>query len=134
MYTLWAIGRPLLMMYGFKPFASLWLLSGVGSNLAGIYWPDIVAAAKKNNLISSSRTLGGEYKGGSIGASGALCGIAGFLSILNPSIAVQSVLFAGFSVYCIADNAVPELGHVEHLFGLASGAAYWFLRLRTRRF
>jgi len=122
------------MMYGFKPFASLWLLSGIGSNLAGIYWPDIVAAAKKNNLISSSRTLGGEHKGGSLGASGALCGMAGFLSFLVPSTAVQTALFAGFSVYCIAENAVPELGHVEHLFGLASGAAYWFLRLRTGRF
>lgn len=131
MYGLWSLGWPLVYLYGFRPFASLWLISGVGGSLVGIYGRDALYGVKKHAANSKVSRVSEDRH--SLGASGAISGMAGFMACVMPALRYQMVAFAGFSAFCISENWFPGLGHVEHLFGLASGLAFWFLRFRFGR-
>ncbi len=110
MWCLWDLGRLCESLYGRWTFAAIYLMTGVGGGLASVAW--------------NPRVL-------SVGASGAIFGLAGALiasfyfgEFSLPRVALQGTLrsllfFAGFNLFFGA--VVPGIDNACHLGGLVSG-------------
>jgi membrane associated rhomboid family serine protease len=138
MMALWSVGRPIVLLYGPVTFVSVWLAAGVGGGYLGINWPSIMDEAVKRKIISKSfgphKDSRLEETQGAVGASGSILGMIGVLTCAFPRVYLpQTLAIAGFSVICAAFDLIPELGHIGHLGGMATGAAWWLLFLRRRR-
>lgn len=80
--------------------------------------------------------------GGSVGASGAICGLTGMLLCYLPRLPIRlffvlpmplwlgELAFALGSGYCMATGYVPSVGHAGHLGGTAAGIAYYYALVR----
>ena len=132
------------------------LLHGIVGGFCGILFgsPDLLAehareAAKGDGRPTLGKTRGRAvaiaggsgslepHYGGSIGASGVLCGLTGTLLCLAPRMRVlvfflsaplwsTQLIFVVGSVYCMATGSVQLLGHAGHLGGMAAGVAYYY--------
>lgn len=117
MYVLFFFGTKLENWVGSSNFLKVFFISGVVGNIA--------------HLVYSS-FLG--YPVISMGASGAVCGILGALTILEPDMKIMlfpipipinlstaMVLFVIFEIACILFSILPTIGHDAHLGGLFAG-------------
>ena len=110
MYWLWVFGRQAESLYGHWTFAAIYLLSGLGGSVASIYWNPVVL---------------------SVGASGAVFGIAGALiasfylgEFSLPRSAVSGMLqnLVAFAVIILVFGAVSaHTDNAAHVGGLAMG-------------
>ncbi|CAG8956824.1 hypothetical protein HYFRA_00011213 [Hymenoscyphus fraxineus] len=109
---------------GYLCLITVWLIAGVGSSLPNLYWPQI-----KNELPPKLRSKFGRalnvHRGwdyGGIGASGALCGILGFLGVTSSTVLlVFAILHSLFGVFCIKTGIVHGTAHLTHIIGVAIG-------------
>ena len=112
MWCLWDLGRLCESLYGRWTFGAIYLLTGVSGGLARLAWDPYVP---------------------SVGASGAIFGLAGALiasfylgEFSLPSIALRGTLrsllfFAGFNLFF--GTLVPGIDNACHIGGLVSGLA-----------
>lgn len=126
-FVLWTFGTTLERLLGTRRFTALFLIAGLGAGLTQV-------------LVIN--TLFG-FEGGSLGASGAIMGLLGALTIIAPNITIMimfvipmplwlaTTLFALIDVWgAFADLARPAatavggVAHFAHLGGLAMGLAY----------
>ncbi|KAM0805221.1 hypothetical protein BDR22DRAFT_798531, partial [Usnea florida] len=80
--------------------------------------------------------------GGSVGASGAICGLTGLFLCYMPKLPIRllfvlpmplwlgELAFTVGSGYCMATGYAPSVGHAAHLGGTAAGIAYYFALVR----
>lgn len=161
MYCLWGFGSSLVHGLGVPRFTGLWAVSAVACSAAEIYWQNTQERLQRETAgrrwdrpeefsvlgipISRERAVaiaGGSsslepHYGGSIGASGVLCGLAGTLVCLAPRMQVSvfflpaplwsaELLLVAGSVYCMATGSLQLFGHAGHLGGLTAGVAYYY--------
>lgn len=108
MISLWSLGRVLFMYRGVPQFLGLFVVSGVASSAASLYWQRVRERLRKELSAPSwyrkgeirilglpvndttARTIAGHdphshaYGRGSIGASGSICGVSAALTCLSP--------------------------------------------------
>ncbi|TVY44786.1 Rhomboid protease [Lachnellula occidentalis] len=121
MLGLWSFGVPIARAFGTTRFLVLYFGSGIaGGLLQDGYW---------------KRTLPPGSDAAAAGASGCVVGLLGALTMVAPKMGVsfffvpmtmwQSTLVGAlFSGICIQTGALPWIGHVDHLGGMAFGAVY----------
>ena len=80
--------------------------------------------------------------GGSLGASGAICGLSGIFLCIAPRLSMRflfvipmplwltELIFTVGSGYCMATGYAPYIGHAGHLGGLAGGIVYYYALAR----
>lgn len=160
MLALWGFGRSFVNAFGVARFVGLWLFSSASCSAAFIYWqrtqdrlrretvgrrwdkPEnfsilgIGIGRERARAISGGSAAYGLF-GGSEGASGVICGLAGtflccaprmpvfFLTIPLPLYLLELGLAAA-TVFCMANGYLPWLGHAGHLGGTAAGIAYYY--------
>lgn len=143
MVGLWGFGQHVIRLYGFPVFVTVWAGAGVAGNALGVYWPQIEDKAIKRGLMSrpSGIRRGDNYV---MGASAAVLGISVVVACTAPYMKmimafvpmdmwIGTAGFASYSVLALGNGWQPEIGHLEHLGGMAFGAVWWFLALRRRR-
>jgi membrane associated rhomboid family serine protease len=130
MFTLWSVGRPLVLFYGAPTYALLWLGAGVGGGALQIFWSDITRQAVKRKI---SKPFWVREDRGTGGASGSILGIIGVLSCTFPTNSSWIFGFVTGSTLCLEYDWLPMLGHKSHLGGIAVGASLWLLSFRRRR-
>ena len=130
MVALLGFGQTFVQRFGLRHFATIWVGSAVvGSLLQLGYWQKFERSG---------------IKFGAVGASGAILGITSALSFVNPTMPVYllfipmtirmcMVLSVALSLGAINQGWLPNLGHVEHLGGMAFGFIYWLVALRRGR-
>jgi membrane associated rhomboid family serine protease len=127
MYALWVFGSELESDLGFKPFLSLYLVSGIG---AGVFHTLVTP----HSLVPT------------IGASGAVSGIMAAYALMYPERELQLLLFfiipvrmkakvlaVGLAILSLALGAAgsPDgIAHFAHLGGMAIGAVYFMIAIR----
>lgn len=118
-----------MALYGAPMFGLVWVAAGVGGAAIDTYWPEINEHAIRHGIIHKPIGVQSREKV-SIGASGSICGLAGIIACIFPPARLQMLGFAGFSIICVATDTLPNLGHVDHLAGMAIGATMWLVLLR----
>jgi membrane associated rhomboid family serine protease len=99
MFTLWQLGRPMVMRFGAKALAGTWIVSALGCSALHLYWPSLMDEAVRCGYLS--RPIAPFEDRPALGASGSICGLLGFLTCVAPrSMLPQTALWAGFSIYC----------------------------------
>jgi membrane associated rhomboid family serine protease len=131
MLALWNVGRPIVLFYGGPTYALLWLGAGVGDGALQIYWSDIMRQAVKRKIIK--KTFWDQEDRGGVGASSSLSRMFAVMACLDPRSASWTLGIAAFSILCLENEWLPDIGHKSHLGGMAVGATSWFLFLRRRR-
>ena len=113
MWCLWDLGAICESLYGHVTFAAVYLISGIGSSLASVWWHPAIP---------------------SVGASGAIFGIVGALiasyylgEFTMPSPVITRrlftlVIFAGYS--SLFGQAVSGVDNAAHIGGLLTGLAF----------
>ena len=161
MLALWGFGSSFVGVFGVRCFVGLWMISAASCSAAQILWQHTQERLRSEMVgrrwdkredptilgirISRERALaisGGSgasqpHYGGSLGASGVVCGLTGTLLCCSPTMTMQllvlpmplwlfQTLFTMGSVFCMATGFVPEIGHAGHLGGMAAGIAYYY--------
>lgn len=170
MYSLWGFGSAFVGIFGAPYFAGLWLVSAVSCSIAQNRWqytqerlrremvgrrwdkredlPTLFSILGNRIVISREWALAisggsgalGPHYGGSLGASGVLCGLIGTFCCVSPRMRVLPFFFLPFSVplwlsvllfteasvFCMATGYVPQIGHAGHMGGMAAGIAYYY--------
>lgn len=131
-YGLWHIGLNSLVLYFFGPLVERKL----GSKRFALFF---VGAGVVASLGAALVPLAMGQVSGGLGASGAILGIMGVLTILNPDLRVMLLFppipmplwvmtagIAAISVFFIgfAGPGAGGIGHLAHLFGLLTGLVY----------
>lgn len=131
MMALWGFGKTTVQLFGLRHFAMIWWGSAaLGSILQLEYWKKFERPGLK-------------YE--SVGASGGVFGIMSALSFVYPQMRVWLVVIpmtlrmcmtisVALSVGAIKEGWLPQIGHVNHLGGMAFGFVYWIVALRRGRF
>ena len=121
MLGLWSFGMPVARAFGVTRFILLYFGSGIaGGLLQGWHW---------------KRTLPPGSDAAAVGASGCIFGLLGAVTLANPWGPVRlvvvpmtmwqsSLIGVIFSGVCIQTGALPWIGHVDHLGGMAFGAVF----------
>jgi len=129
MIALWSIGSPIERDIGFKRFAWLYILSGLGGAAAVLIF------------------TGNPYNV-TVGASGAVMGLLGALAIFYPNSMLllffipmkartAAILFGGASILMSIFDVLPFISHFGHLGGLIAGvifSKYSIGKIRRSRF
>ena len=118
MFALWSLGQYLEPMLGRARFAALYLISGIGGQVAVM-------------LLAGSPTLAGLNSGRDIswltpvvGASGAIFGLFGALLVLNRHLGRSSAaMYATIAINAAFGFIYPGIAWQAHLGGLVTGAA-----------
>ncbi|KAL8853047.1 MAG: hypothetical protein Q9221_002077 [Calogaya cf. arnoldii] len=142
---------------GLRSFAALWLGGSVSAmylTMLGDDYKKKQASSGSSRLITSiggrplpQRAQGNPENTRHIGASASLLSLVTAVACRTPwhgvyvipipvSIPMYGAVggFAVFSIIAFAQDLVPFIGHAGHLGGMAFGAAYYALALRTKRF
>lgn len=160
MLALWGFGTQFVEMFGVTRFVGLWMFSAASCSAAYIYWqrtqdrlcretvgrrwdkPEnltilgIPISRERAQAISGGSAAYWQF-GGSEGASGVICGLAGTFLCCAPKMPVVFIIlpmslwlleasFAIGTVFCMANDYLPLLGHAGHLGGTAAGIAYYY--------
>ncbi|MEW1952149.1 rhomboid family intramembrane serine protease [Terrabacter sp. NPDC080008] len=118
MFALWSLGQYLEPMLGRARFAALYLISGIGGQVAV-------------SLLAGSPTLIGLNTGHDVawitpvvGASGAIFGLFGALLVLNRHLGRSSTaMYATIAINAAFGFIYPGIAWQAHLGGLVTGAA-----------
>ncbi|CAD6588652.1 MAG: hypothetical protein ASARMPRED_003679 [Alectoria sarmentosa] len=166
MIALWGFGSGFVGMFGVPWFVGLWTFSAASCSAAQIYWQHTQERLRRETVgrrldkrddptilgirISRERALAisggsgvhGPQFGGSLGASGAVCGLTGMFLCTMPKMPIQQLFFLPMplwlgevalivgSAFCMATGYAPEFGHAGHLGGTAAGIAYYYGAVR----
>lgn len=161
MACLWSFGPAFVAAFGLPCFAGVWVVTAVSCSAASLGWEITQNRLRMETAgrgwyksqeykilgIPISRRMavaiaGGHQHEGSVGASGALCGLIGVLLCIAPTASVRilgvvpaplwvsELVFVGGSAYCMLTGNLPALGHAGHLGGTAAGMAYYYARMR----
>jgi len=117
MFALWSLGQYLEPMLGRARFAALYLISGIGGQVAV-------------SLLAGSPTLAGLRTGLDmawvtpvVGASGAIFGLFGALLVLNRHLGRSSAaMYATIAINAAFGFIYPGIAWQAHLGGLVTGA------------
>ncbi|AEH06534.1 rhomboid family intramembrane serine protease [Methanothermococcus okinawensis] len=117
MFVLFFFGLRLEKWIGGANFLKIFFISGIAGNIAYLLY-----SYSTNQYIPA------------VGASGAISGIIGALTILDPNMEIMifpfpipiklkyaTILFAGFEILCLIFSIMPTIGHAAHLGGLFTG-------------
>lgn len=118
MFALWSLGQYLEPMLGRARFAALYLISGIGGQVAV-------------TLLAGSPSLAGIQSGQNVawfqpvvGASGAIFGLFGALLVLNRHLGRSSAaMYATIAINAAFGFIYPGIAWQAHLGGLITGAA-----------
>lgn len=118
MFALWSLGQYLEPMLGRARFAALYLISGIGGQVAV-------------TLLAGSPTIEGLATGqddawltGVVGASGAIFGLFGALLILNRHLGRSSTgMYATLAINAAIGFLYPGISWQAHLGGFVTGLA-----------
>ena len=118
MFALWSLGQYLEPMLGRARFAALYLISGIGGQVAV-------------TLLAGSPTLQGLATGQDrawttavVGASGAIFGLFGALLILNRHLGrSSSAMYATLAINAVIGFLYPGISWQAHLGGFVTGLA-----------
>jgi membrane associated rhomboid family serine protease len=118
MFALWTLGQYLEPMLGRARFAALYLISGIGGQVAV-------------TLLAGSPTLEGLRSGQDdawltpvVGASGAIFGLFGALLLLNRHLGRSSTgMFATLAINALIGFIYPNISWQAHLGGFLTGLA-----------
>jgi rhomboid protease GluP len=119
MFSLWIIGSNVEGDFGSLKFAAIYVLSGLGSSLATLYFGSDFAV--------------------SAGASGAICGVMGFAYVyarvkrVNIGRLDSNSLFSWIFFVQVYGFLVPNIGWLAHLGGLIAGALIGFVAAKLKR-
>lgn len=117
MFALWSLGQYLEPMLGRARFAALYLISGIGGQVAVTL---LAAAPTLENLRSEG--LGGAWFGPVVGASGAIFGLFGALLVLNRHLGRSSTaMYATIAINAAFGFLYPGISWQAHLGGLVTG-------------
>ncbi|CAG8956823.1 hypothetical protein HYFRA_00011212 [Hymenoscyphus fraxineus] len=132
MLGLYSLGPHVIRTAGYLGFGIIWTVAGISGGALRVYWPEIRkqlphdVAYEIGNFLKLDRDS--QIMVRSLGASGSLCGLFGFLAAIHPAFFLQGALIqVGFDVYCLTTDAFSNLGtirigHEAHLAGTATGA------------
>lgn len=162
MFGIWDFGKFLVGLLGVPHFVGFWVTSACACSIASNYWEStrerlraetafrrwdnappikvlgIPISRERALAISGGNDAHGSQYGGSVGASGVLCGLTGFLLGYAPRTSasffflpaaplwIGGLVFSAGSAYCMATGNIPSIGHAGHLGGLAAGFAYYY--------
>ncbi|WP_421078212.1 rhomboid family intramembrane serine protease [Methanothermococcus sp. Ax23] len=120
MFVLFFFGIKLERWVGGANFIKIFFISGIVGNIAYLLYSDFT------NLYIPA-----------LGASGAVSGILGALTVLEPNMRIMifpfpvpiklktaTILFAGFGILCLMFSILPTIGHAAHLGGLFTGMLF----------
>lgn len=162
MACLWSFGPSFVGAFGLPCFATVWAVSAVACSAAGLGWESTQDRLRMETAgrgwyktqeykilgIPISRRMavaiasGYHQHEGSVGSSGALCGLIGVLLCVAPtasvrilgivpaSLWVSELLFVAGSAYCMLTGNLAALGHAGHLSGTAAGIACYYAQIR----
>ena len=116
MFALWSLGQYLEPMLGRARFAALYLISGIGGQVAV-------------TLLAGTPTIGGLQSGQDdawltpvVGASGAIFGLFGALLVLNRHLGRSSAaMYATIAINAAFGFLYPGISWQAHLGGLVTG-------------
>ena len=131
LYTLHSFGESALAVLGPARFAALYLTAGIAGGLAQVYYP---AVARKMSWPAARSYV---PDAPSLGASGAIFGLIGFMGGLDPTSRIVffvvplqqrhflALVCAGsaYACYVGSDGGGMQLGHAAHLGGALVGIA-----------
>ncbi|GGM86742.1 rhomboid family intramembrane serine protease [Terrabacter tumescens] len=116
MFALWSLGQYLEPMLGRARFAALYLISGIGGQVAVTL---LAAAPTLENLRAG---IGGAWFGAVVGASGAIFGLFGALLVLNRHLGRSSTaMYATIAINAAFGFLYPGISWQAHLGGLVTG-------------
>ncbi|WP_292461069.1 rhomboid family intramembrane serine protease [Methanothermococcus sp.] len=117
MFVLFFFGIKLERLIGGANFIKVFFISGIVGNIAYLLYSDYT-----NTYIPA------------LGASGAISGVLGTLTILEPNMKIvmfplpipiklktATMVFAIFEIICVLFSILPSIGHICHLGGLFTG-------------
>jgi membrane associated rhomboid family serine protease len=135
MLALWNIGRPVVRLWGARTFAVVWIGASVSGGAIHLYWPQIMAKVVNRKIISKpfghhDPTIPIRV----VGASGSVCGMIELMTAAFPALLMtQTLTFVALSLACIYQGWLPYIGHIDHLGGMALGAAWFAIAMRGPR-
>jgi len=118
MFALWSLGQYLEPMLGRARFAALYLISGIGGQVAVM----LLAGSPTLAGLNSGRDIG--WLTPVVGASGAIFGLFGALLVLNRHLGRSSAaMYATIAINAAFGFIYPGIAWQAHLGGLVTGAA-----------
>jgi len=123
MFVLLFFGTKLERLVSSSNFLKIFFISGIVGNIVHLVYSNMVG-----------------YPIISLGASGAICGVLGTLTVLRPNmkiiifpipvpikLKIAMFLFAVFEIVCLVYSILPFIGHDAHLGGLFTGLLFGYL-------
>lgn len=154
MLTLRSFGPALIELWGVPAFVGIWLISALCCSAASLWWEKRQQEARVSSMgrrwdkreiekrrwfVPKGGADAGVTYGGSIGASGALCGMVGAVTCFRPNASIRifplpvgfriwayTAAFSCWSLYCLDSGACPRISHSGHLGGLVGGMASYY--------
>ena len=118
MFALWSLGQYLEPMLGRARFAALYLISGIGGQVA------VTLLAGSPTLADLEAGGRGPWFGAVVGASGAIFGLFGALLVLNRHLGRSSAaMYATIAINAAFGFLYPGISWQAHLGGLVTGLA-----------
>ena len=118
MFALWSLGQYLEPMLGRARFAAIYLISGIGGQVA------VTLLAGSPTVVGIRTGLDEAWLTPVVGASGAIFGLFGALLILNRHLGRSSAgMYATIGINAVIGFVVPGIAWQAHLGGLLTGAA-----------
>lgn len=118
MFALWSLGQYLEPMLGRARFAALYLISGVGGQVA------VTLLAGSPTLIGLATGQDDAWRTAVVGASGAIFGLFGALLVLNRHLGRSSAaMYATIAINAAFGFLYPGISWQAHLGGLVTGVA-----------
>jgi membrane associated rhomboid family serine protease len=118
MFALWTLGQYLEPMLGRARFAALYLISGIGGQVA------VTLLAGSPTFADVAAGGRGAWFGAVVGASGAIFGLFGALLVLNRHLGRSSTaMYATIAINAAFGFLYPGISWQAHLGGLVTGLA-----------
>jgi membrane associated rhomboid family serine protease len=118
MFALWSLGQYLEPMLGRARFAALYLLSGIGGQVA------VTLLAGSPTLVGLATGQDDAWRTAVVGASGAIFGLFGALLVLNRHLGRSSTaMYATIAINAAFGFLYPGISWQAHLGGLVTGLA-----------
>ncbi|KAL3422589.1 DnaJ domain-containing protein [Phlyctema vagabunda] len=128
MLGLWSIGKNVAFIGGIPNFLILYTGGAITCGLASVY--------------GKALTEGHSVDRDSIGASGSVLSLVTAMACIMPRARVSMffirlpimagvLLTTGLSLYALKTGVLPEIDHAGHLGGIAFGALWWLVAMRS---
>ena len=162
--AMWGFVQSTVNLFGVPLFIGAWLFTAASCSAAENYWHAQKEALRHQYSSRAWQKKGENYTilgipisreravaitsldrgdalprfGGSLGASGVICGLTGMFLCVAPQLPVRlflvlpmrlwlgELIFTVGSGYCMATGYAPYIGHAGHLGWLAGGILYYY--------